>query len=208
MLVWLVAIATVFIQPRIVMACGFAIIGTTCWMAAHLDASWAGNSFRHTELLVALGIGVAFVGLIVSLVTLALEIGAAKSLINAATYSGCMHTMRLMGGQVGAVLLARFVTVREHFHSNILGLNVDTGSWLAGERLGNLGAFLGPSSAGAVEAQARSVVLLGSQVRAQAFTLAYSDGFLLIAGTISAYLILLAFLRPSTIDLRRMGKAQ
>jgi DHA2 family multidrug resistance protein len=76
------------------------------------------------------------------------------------------------------------------------------------ERLGGVAAVLAPSSAGMEEARARSAALLAAQVRAQAFTLAYSDAFLLIAWAIAAYLVLLVFLRPSTIDLRRLGKVQ
>jgi DHA2 family multidrug resistance protein len=43
---------------------------------------------------------------------------------------------------------------------------------------------------------------LGGQVKIQAFTLATSDAFLLIAWVIAAYLVLMVFLRPSTISLR------
>jgi DHA2 family multidrug resistance protein len=207
-LVWVAAIACVFIQSRIVMAAGFATIAVACWMAARVDSSWAGHSFLIPELVLGTGLAAAFVGLVVSLVVLALEMGAISSIANAATFSGCMHAMRLMGGQIGAVLLARFLRVREHFHSNLLGLNVDAGSWLTNERLGALSAALTPQSAGLGEAQARSIGLLSAQVRAQAYTLASSDAFMLIAWVIAGYLILLVFLRRSTIDLRKVGKAQ
>jgi MFS transporter, DHA2 family, multidrug resistance protein len=207
-LVWVAAIASVFIQPRTVMAAGFATIAVACWMAAHVDSSWAGHSFLIPELVLGTGFAAAFVGLVVSLVVLALEMGAISSVANAATFSGCMHTTRLLGGQIGAVMLARFLTVREHFHSNLLGQNVDAGSWLTNERLGALGAALTPSSSGLSEAQARSIGLLSAQVRAQAYTLASSDAFLLIAWLIAAYLLLLVFLRRGTIDLRQVGKAK
>ncbi len=206
--VWIAAIATVFIQPRIVMAAGFATVAVACWMAAHVDSSWAGRSFLSPELTLAVGIGVAFVALVVNLLMLVLEMGAIRSLTNTATFSGCMHTMRLLGGQIGAVLLARFLTVREQLHSNVLGQNVDAGSWTTVEHLRGIAAVLSPFSAGPEEAQARSAALLSGQVRAQAFTLAYSDAFLLIAWVIAVYLLLLVFLRPSTINLRQAGKAQ
>jgi DHA2 family multidrug resistance protein len=207
-LVWLAAIATVLIQPRIVMAAGFATIAVACWMAAHVDSSWAGNSFLIPELALATGIAAAFVGLVVNLVVLAFEMGALTNVVNAATFSGSMHTMRLMGGQIGAVLLARFLNVREQFHSNLLGQHVDAGNWLTTERLGALSAAMAPSSAGLAEAQARSVGLLSAQVRAQAYTLAASDAFMLIAWSIVAYLLLLVFLRRSTINLRQLGKGK
>jgi DHA2 family multidrug resistance protein len=171
-------------------------------MASHLDPSWTGSSFFVPELVLAVGLAAGFVGLVVNLLVLALEMGALASPVNAATFSGTMHTMRLLGGQIGAVVFARFLTVREHFHSNLLGLNVDPGSWLTTERLGGLTAALASSSSGLQEAQARSVGLLSSQVRAQAYTMACSDAFLLIAWAVVGYLVLLLFLRPGTISLR------
>jgi MFS family permease len=69
-----------------------------------------------------------------------------------------------------------------------------------------LRAALTPPSASASEARARSVVLLNSQVKAQAYTLASSDAFMLIAWAIVGYLVLLVFLRPSIINLRQAGK--
>src|SRR5580658_7967703 len=60
-LVWVVAIGTAFIQPRIVMAAGFATVAVACWMAAHVDSSWAGGSFLVPELMLAAGIAAAFV---------------------------------------------------------------------------------------------------------------------------------------------------
>jgi len=88
----------------------------------------------------------------------------------------------------------------------MIGQFVDPGNWLTTERLGALTASMTPSSAGLIDAQARSVGLLNSQVRAQAYTLASSDAFLLIACVITGYLLLLVFVKPSTINLRQAGK--
>lgn len=207
-LVWIAAIAAVFIQPRIVMAAGFATVGMACWMAARVDSSWSGASFRIPELLLAAGIAAAFVGLVVNLLLLAVEMGATTNVANTATYSAWMHTMRLMGGEIGAVIFGRFVAVREQLHSNMLGQHVDAGNWLTDERLRGVALALAPASAGLEEAQARSAAILSSQVRAQALSLSYSDAFLLIAWTIAGFLILLVFLRPSTISLRPQEKAK
>jgi DHA2 family multidrug resistance protein len=198
----------VFVPPRLVMAAGFFTIAMACLMAAHVDSSWSGNSFRAPEFVFAVGVAVAFVGLVTSLVLLALETGAVASVANMSTFSGWMHTMRLLGGQIGTVLFARFLNVREQWHSNIIGQNVDAGNWLTTERLSALTAAVIPSSSGLNEAQARSVGLLSAQVRAQAYTLASSDAFMLIAWAIVGYLLLLVFLRPTTINLRQAGNAK
>jgi DHA2 family multidrug resistance protein len=173
-----------------------------------MDSSWAGSSFAAPELVLAIGIGVAFVSLVVNIVLLVVEMGALTSITNTTTYSAFMHTIRLLGGQIGAVILGRFITVREHFHSNLIGQHVDTGNWITAERLHAMAAALTPLSTGPEEAQARSAALLAGQVKAQAFTLAYSDALLLIAWVIAGYLLLLVFLRPSTINLRNPEKAQ
>jgi len=113
-----------------------------------------------------------------------------------------------LGGEIGSVILGRFITVREQLHSNMLGQNVDPGNWMTAERLRGMAAALTPFSAGPEEAQARSAALLAGQVRAQAFTLAYADAFLLMAWAIAGYLLLMVFLRPSTISLRGLEKTK
>jgi DHA2 family multidrug resistance protein len=202
--VWIAAIAAVFIQPRIVMAAGFTTVAIGCWMGAHLDSVWAGTSFLAPELVIAIGVGVAFVSLVTNAILHLIETGGVKSLTSTTTYSAFMHTMRIMGGQIGAVTLGHFIAVREEFHSNLIGQYVDAGNWQVAERLHGLAAAVAPMSAGADEAQARAGAILAGQVRAQAFTMAFSDAFLLIGWIIVAYLLLAVFLRPSTISLRHM----
>jgi MFS transporter, DHA2 family, multidrug resistance protein len=157
-------------------------------------------------LVFAVGVGVAFVSLVTNLVLLALETGAVKDVAKMSTFSGGLHTTRLLGGQIGAAIFGRVLDVREKWHSNLLGQYVDLGNWLTVQRLKAMSAGLTPPSASASEAQARSVALLNSQVRAQAYTLASSDAFMLIAWAIVGYLVLLVFLRPSIINLRQAGK--
>ena len=205
-LVWIAAIVTLFIQPRIVMAAGFATIAIACWMAARLDSQWAGTSFELPELMLATGIAVAFVGLVVNLLLLAAEMGAAKNVVNASTYAAWMHTMRLLGGEVGAVAFGRFVGVREQLHSNVLGYHVAAGNWITDDRLRSMAVSLTAPSAGLQQAAARSAAILSGQIRRQAFSLAYSDAFLLIAWGIAAYLLLVVCMRPSSISLRPKEK--
>jgi DHA2 family multidrug resistance protein len=103
--------------------------------------------------------------------------------------------------------MARFISLREKFHSNLLGLDVDAGDWLTDERIRMLTAGVLPASTGPEEAQSRAVGLLGQQVRAQAYTMAIADGFILIAWMVVVYLLLMLFLRPARIsfkDIRRM----
>ena len=97
--------------------------------------------------------------------------------------------------------------MREQFHSNLLGLHVQAGSWLTDDRVRMLSGGLMPASTGQEQAQYRAVGILSQQVRAQAYTLATSDGFVLIGWIVVAYLLLMLLLRPgkvSYMDLRKM----
>jgi DHA2 family multidrug resistance protein len=178
-----------------------------CWMCAHMDSTWAGSNFEWIELLLATGFAATYVGLVGNIILEALEAGALTSAADAATISGLMHFVRIFGGQAGVATMTRLITVRERFHSNLLGLHVQVGSWITDERVRLLTAGLLPQSAGPDEAQARAIEFVGRQVRGQAFTLAVADGFLFIGCVVVAYLLLMLLLRPAKYsfnDLRKM----
>jgi DHA2 family multidrug resistance protein len=205
--VWLVAMVVLYTTSRLTLALGLTVIAIGAWICAHLDTSWAGISFEAVELLLAAGLGCTYVGLVSSIVLEGLEAGALTSAATAATFSGFMHFIRIFGGQVGTAFMNHFILVREKFHSNLLGLHVQSGSWLTDERLRLLSGGLFPASTGPDEAQYRAIGALSQQVRAQAYTLATADGFLLVGWMVVAYLVLMLFLRPSRIsylDLRKM----
>jgi DHA2 family multidrug resistance protein len=205
--VWVVAMVVVYTSSRLTLALGLTVVAIGCWICAHLDTSWAGSSFESWELLLAAGFGCSYVGLVGAIVLEGLEAGALTSVANAATFSGFIHFIRIFGGQTGVAVMTHFISVREKFHSNLLGLHIVSGSWLSDERLRMLSGGLFPDSVGSEEAQYRAITILGQQVRAQAYTLAIADGFILVGWMVVAYLLLMLFLRPATIsyrDLRRM----
>ena len=202
--VWLVAAAIIFTNSRLILAASLTIVASGSLVCAHLDSSWAGTSFEMLELVLAMGLAGAYVGLVSSIVLVGLEKGALKSAAAAATLSGFMHTFRIFGGQVGVSLMNRFLTVREEFHSNMLGLHVQVGNWITDERLHMVSLGMLPSSSGSDEAQARAGALLGQQVHAQAYTLAIGDGFVLIAGVAAAFLLIMLFMQPVKTKLSRL----
>ena len=206
-LVWGVALIIIQTNPRLVLAVGLTVGAVSCWISANLDTSWAGNNFEILELLLAAGLACSYVGLVGSIVLEGLEAGALSSAASAATFSGFMHFIRIFGGEAGVAIMTRLVSVREQFHSNMLGLRVQTGGWLTDDRLRMLSGGLLPDSSGSDEAGHRAVALLSQQVRAQAYTLATSDGFLVICWVVVGYLLLMLFLKPGKIsykDLRNM----
>jgi DHA2 family multidrug resistance protein len=204
--VWLVAWLAIHTNSRLTLASGLTLVAAACWICARIDSSWAGTNFETLELLLALGLAGSYVGLVGGIVLEALESGALAAAANAATFSGFMHFVRLFGGQLGTSAMNRIVTVRERFHDNALGLHVQAGNWLTDERVRALSAGLFAPSTGADEAQSRAIGILNQQVRAQAYTMAISDGFIVICWLVVVYLLLLLFLRPakfSYMDLRK-----
>ncbi|HTU48473.1 MAG TPA: MFS transporter [Bryobacteraceae bacterium] len=206
--VWLVAVLIVYTHSRLILAVGLTTAAVVCWTCAHLDSSWAGNSFQFAELLFAAGFACTYVGLVSSLVLEAIDAGALASVANVATFSGFMHFVRIFGGQVGVAILTHFVSVREQFHSNVLGLHVDAGRWLTGERVWMLTAGLFSPSAGLEEAHQRALGILSQQVRAQAYTLAIADAFILITWVAVAYLVLMLFLTPGKLTYKMLRNMQ
>ena len=205
--VWLVAFIVIYTHSRLILAAGLTSVAVGCWIFAHVDTSWSGNSFEMGELLLACGFACSFIGLIGSLVLQGLEAGALSSATNAATYSGFIHFIRLFGGEVGVAIMTHFISVREKFHSNLLGLHIQAGDWLSDDRVRMLSGGLFPGSASPEEAQYRALGILSQQMRAQAYTLATADGFILIGWMVVGYLLLMLFLRPGNInykDLRNM----
>ncbi|HKF55829.1 MAG TPA: MFS transporter, partial [Blastocatellia bacterium] len=205
--VWLVAMMVVHTNSRLILTAGLTIVAVACWIYSHLDPSWAGNSFEIIELLLAAGFACSYIGLVSSIVLEALDAGALSSAAYAATFSGFMHFIRIFGGQAGVAGMTRFISLREKYHSNLIGLRVQAGDWLTDQRLRVLIGGLQPESAGPEEAQSRALEILGRQIRAQAYTMAVADGFILIGWMIAAYLLLMLFLRPGKFsykDLRKM----
>jgi DHA2 family multidrug resistance protein len=204
--VWLVAWLAIHTNSRLTLALGLTLVAAVCWICSHIDSAWAGTNFEGLELLLALGLAGSYVGLVSGIVLEALEAGALASAANAATFSGFMHFVRLFGGQIGTSAMNRIVTVRERFHDNALGLHIQAGNWLTDERVRALTGGLFSSSSGSEEAQSRAVGILNQQVRGQAYTMAISDGFVVICWMVVVYLLLLLFLRRAKFSYKDLRK--
>src|SRR4030095_14358169 len=184
---------------RLVLATGFTIIAIACLLNAQLTSAWAGDNFFLTQIVMGFGLAMAFTALVGSIIQNLFASNALTNPINVLTYSSFIHCVRLFGGEVGTAVMQRLVSVREQFHSNMIGLHVDGGNWLTSERLAMIARALFPNSAGSEEAQARAALVLGGQVKVQAYTLAYSDGYLVIALVAALAIILVACMKPLKI---------
>jgi len=187
------------IDGRLVLATGFATVAVACLINGQLTSAWAGDNFLTSQLVIALGLSFTFVGLIGSIVQYINEVGALSRPFDVLTFSSFIHSVRILGGQVGAAFMGHLIAVREKFHSNLIGLHVEAGDWLTDERLRWLTGGVSSNSAGMDEAQRRSAALLGGQVRQQAYSLAYMDGFVFIAWLCVGIIVFVAFMKRTTI---------
>jgi DHA2 family multidrug resistance protein len=184
---------------RIVFASGFTVVAIAALLNAQLTSAWAGDNFLISQIVIGFGFALTFTALVGSFVQNAFDSGALSNPINTLTYSSFIHCIRLFGGEAGTAIIQRLISVRERFHSNMLGLHVDAGNWLTTERVQLLTQMLFPGSGGTEEAQGRAALLLGGQVKLQAYTLAYADGYLAIAFVAAFAIVLIACMKPMKI---------
>src|SRR6185295_12602455 len=187
------------LDSRIIMAVGFSTVAIACLMNTRLTSAWSGDNFWTSQLVLGVGLSATFVAMVGSFVQQGANSGGLSSPMNALTYSAFIHGIRLFGGEVGTAFMQRFIALREQFHSNLIGLHIEAGHWMTDERLRMLTGGVSSNSSGIDEAQKRAVVILGGQVRQQAYTLAYMDAFRLIAWVCVGMIVLIACLRQMKI---------
>jgi MFS transporter, DHA2 family, multidrug resistance protein len=203
------------LDARMVAALGFALIGVSTLINARLTSVWVAEDFFVSQLVVAVGLACALVG-VIGMNTQHLQatgaVGAAGVIrpADVLTYASYFQTVRLFGGQVGVSVVQRFVDLREMFHSNRLGYNLQLGDFTTDERLRALATGVLPASPGLDGAQGQAVTLLSAQVRGQAYTLAYADGFLLVAAACVGFMLFMSLMKPMKVyfDARASGLPQ
>jgi MFS transporter, DHA2 family, multidrug resistance protein len=179
------------IDPRLILTAGFSLVAIACLLNSRVTSVWAGPNFGMSEAVMAVGLALAFNSMVGSIVLEVLDTGALSRPADVLTFAGFFQVTRLFGGEMGSSLMGHFIAIREQFHSNILGLNVRLGSGITDQWLMGLRAALSPYSTGPT-ATGRAVDLMGLQVRQQAYTLAISDSFLLIAMCCVSCLVVVA----------------
>jgi len=187
------------LDGRLPLAMGFTFVGVACMLNAQLTSAWAGENFWWTQVVMAAGLSFTFVGVVGNIVQQALETGALQNPFHVLTYSAFIHGIRLFGGELGVAVMQRVVAVREQFHSNTIGLHVNVGNWLTDERITQLTGGLFSGSSGLEQAQSRALVALDGQIRQQAYTMAISDGFMVLACACIGILVMIALMKRTKI---------
>jgi MFS transporter, DHA2 family, multidrug resistance protein len=181
-----------YIDARLILTAGFSLIAIACLMNAQLSSAWSGANFLPSQAVMSVGLALGFNGLVGAIILELVNSGGLSHPIDSLTFGGFFQTVRLFGGQIGTAFMVHFLSAREQFHSNILGLGVHLGDTATRERLFLLSAAMDPHSTGAKMAIEKALEILDLQVRQQAFTLAITDSFRLIAWSSACTLIVIA----------------
>ena len=196
-----------YIDARAILTAGFALVGVACVMNARVSSVWSGDNFWVSQIVMATGLALSFNALVGSIILEVLDTGALSRPIDVLTFAGYFQTVRLLGGQLGAAFMQHFIPAREQFHSNILGLNVQLGEAATRQRLSGLTAGMASHSGGLAAAAERAATILGLQVRQQAFTLAISDSFTLVAWSAVCCLLIVACMASVPTQYRQVVTA-
>jgi MFS transporter, DHA2 family, multidrug resistance protein len=187
-------------DSRLLMASGFVCMALACYLNADLTSTWSASNYYRTELLMGVGQAFAFIGLVGTIILQSIFSGGLSKPEWVLTFSAFFHTVRLFGGNIGAVFMGHFIAQREKLHSNLLGLHVQGGNWITDSNIHQLTAGLISKSSGVAAATGRAVGVISSRVRLQAYTLSINDGFHLVAWACVVMLLLIVLLRKSPLS--------
>src|SRR5580692_3289530 len=187
-------------DSRLLMACGFVFMAFASYLNAELTSAWSASNYFRTELLMGLGQSFAFIGLVATIILQGIFSGGLSKPQWILTFSAFFHTVRLFGGELGAVYMGHFIAQREKLHSNLLGLHVQAGNWITDANVRALTAGVFSKSSGLPAATGRAIGLISGRVRLQAYTLSIIDGFYLVAWACVIALLLVAMLRESPLN--------
>jgi MFS transporter, DHA2 family, multidrug resistance protein len=195
-------------DSRLLMASGFLFIALASYLNAELTSAWSASNYYRTELLLGLGQSFAFIGLVATIILQGIFSGGLSKPQRILTFSAFFHTVRLFGGELGAVYMGHFVAQQEKLHSNLLGLHVESGNWITDGNIRALTAGVFSKSSGLPAATGRAVGLISGRLRLQAYTLSIVDGFYLVAWACVTALLLTSLLRKSPLGYGDLSRAR
>jgi MFS transporter, DHA2 family, multidrug resistance protein len=196
-----------YIDARLILTLGFALVATACLMNAQVSSVWSGENFGLSQAVMAVGLALAFNAMVGSIILEVINTGALTRPVDVLTFAGFFQTIRLFGGESGSAFMGHFIPTREQFHSNILGLGVGLGQTATDQRLFGLTAGMASQSPGLPTAAGRAGEILNLQIRQQAFTLAIADSFSLVAWAAICCLIIVACMAAVPTQYRQVIRA-
>jgi len=171
------------LDPRLLIAVGFALFAASNFMNIDMTADYAADQLLWPNVVRAIGQALV-------LTPLSAVATAGIEAENAGSASGLFNMMRNLGGAVGIALLQTFLTKREQYHSNVLSQSVSLFEQATRSRLDQLTHyFMSHGVTNPADALNRAYVAIGHIVQKQAFILAFSDTFYLLGVALIVALI-------------------
>jgi DHA2 family multidrug resistance protein len=94
--------------------------------------------------------------------------------------SALSNMMRNLGGSIGIAMLSTMVERREHFHFSVLAEAMTQNAVLTQQRLGAIILAIQAHVVDPIAARGQALSLIATQVRREAYVMAYSDAFWII----------------------------
>lgn len=176
-----------YVDVRIAVGLGMAIMGVSSFMETHLTLGSSGGDFTDSQLLRG-------VGQILGMLFLSQACVQSVPPEDAGDASGLFNSMRNLGGSFALAGISILENDRMWLHQRRLEESLNANSASVQEYVGSLGQSVGNSAAG--------VRLLGQQIQQQALVMTYNDIFFLMSMVTLCVIPLVLFLRP----LPRSGK--
>jgi len=183
------------VDPRIVIAIGFALFAASNFMNVYMTGDYASDQLFWPNVVRAIGQALVLTPLS------AVATGGIEP-ENAGSASALFNMMRNLGGAIGIAALQTLLTKREQYHSNVLTQSVSMFEEATRTRIEQLTQyFMNHGIIDRVDAAHRAYVAVGNIVQKQAFILAFSDTFYVLgAALIVALLAGLLLKKPDHMD--------
>ena len=183
------------VDPRIVIAIGFALFAASNFMNVYMTGDYASDQLFWPNVVRAIGQALVLTPLS------AIATGGIEP-ENAGSASALFNMMRNLGGAIGIAALQTLLTKREQYHSNVLTQSVSLFEEATRTRIEQLTQyFMNHGVIDRVDAAHRAYVAVGNVVQKQAFILAFSDTFYVLgAALIVALLAGLLLKKPDHMD--------
>ena len=163
-----------YIDPRVLMAFGFALLGYSTWLLGQINLAIGMGSVVMPNIVSGLAMGFVFV----PLTTMTLSRLPKQEMGNA---TGIYNLMRNIGGSIGIASVTTMLVRGAQAHQNYLAANVGAGNSITSGLVQGLQAKLFSQGADMVTAHQKALGTLYRSTQQQASLMAYMDNFRLMA---------------------------
>jgi DHA2 family multidrug resistance protein len=178
-----------YLDARLLLAAGLAVIAVGSWMNTELTHDWAAADFLRSQLIEAVGLALALTS-VVTFAAANIQPGWAV------TIAGLIQSCRVLGNEIGSASMQTYVRIQEQVTSNLAGLQLKAGGLPAEQRTALLSDVFGGRTGVIGDPVGAATLTISNTVRREAFVLAYIDAFWFVAWVLTASLVLVLLLRP------------